>query len=110
MPLKVEREPDRWRLRLDEDCCLSSAVELKALLQEALASDGEVHLDFEQAGEIDVSVLQLLWAAGRELEPSGRAVLSASERVLEIARGAGFDRLPCEREAATAPQIMLGRE
>jgi hypothetical protein len=75
----------------------TSADELKKLLIEGLASGKEVQLDLERAEEIDVTVMQLLWAAEREAERAGLGLVShVSEAAAAAAREAGFERFPGE--------------
>ena len=59
-------------IKLEGAVNLASAEELKSLLLEGLVSGRDVHLDLERAEEIDVTVLQLLWAAGREADCKGQ--------------------------------------
>ncbi len=77
---------------MDGDFNLSSAAELKELLLEGLASGKELQLDLQGAGEIDITVLQLLWAAGREAERAAiRLVTHMGEGTASVAREAGFE-------------------
>jgi anti-anti-sigma regulatory factor len=91
LPLTVDRDETRWLIRLDGEFNVTSAAELKKLLLEGLASGKELRLDLEGASEIDVTVLQLLWAAGRA---SAGVVSGVSEAAAIIARDAGFERFP----------------
>jgi anti-anti-sigma regulatory factor len=82
-------------IKLEGAVNLASAEELKSLLLEGLVSGRDVHLDLERAEEIDVTVLQLLWAAGREADCKGaRMVIRVSEAAAAAAREVGFDRFP----------------
>ena len=68
--MKVERNEAEWIISLEGDYSMSAAVELKSLLLEGLASTKLLKLDLESASEIDVSLLQLLWAAESAARPS----------------------------------------
>jgi anti-anti-sigma regulatory factor len=82
-------------IKLEGAVNLASAEELKSLLLEGLVSGRDVHLDLERAEEIDVTVLQLLRAAGREADCKGaRMVIRVSEAAAAAAREVGFDRFP----------------
>ena len=82
-------------IKLEGAVNLASAEELKSLLLEGLVSGRHVHLDLERAEEIDVTVLQLLWAAGREADCKGaRMVIRVSEAAAAAAREVGFDQFP----------------
>jgi ABC-type transporter Mla MlaB component len=93
--LTVECNETHWILRLDGDYSLGSAAELKALLLAGLASGNQMEIDLARAGEIDVTVLQLLWAAAREAARESRGFLSrVPESVTALAREAGFESFP----------------
>ena len=95
MSVVVDRLETHWLIRLDGECSIASAPELKNLLVEWLASGKELRLDLESAGEIDVAVLQLLWATEREAERSGTLVTSrVSVAAACAARDLGFDHFP----------------
>jgi len=90
----MERRENDWLIRLEGVVNVTSAEELKNLLLQGLAS-GNVHLDLERAEEIDVTVLQLLWAAEREADRRGtRMVIRASDAAAAAAREVGFERFP----------------
>ena len=93
--MTVENDETRWILRLEGDCGLAAAAELKALLLEGLASGKSLEVDFRAAEEIDVTVLQLLWAARREAERKNRVLVTqAPQAILQLALDAGFENLP----------------
>ena len=71
---------------------MAEAVELKRALLEGLASDKELQLDLQRTEEIDVTVMQLLHAAVRKAEGSGKVmVIRASVAAKRALEGAGFD-------------------
>ena len=92
MPVAIEWQETQSIVRLEGDLGLNSAAELKGILLDCLASGKALVLDLERAGEIDVSILQLLWAAGREAAREGTGIAS---RVSDVAAGtvrdAGFE-------------------
>jgi len=93
----IDRGETRWLVRLDEEAGLSSAAGLKDALVEALAAAAPVALDLGQSVEIDVTVLQLAFAAAREAERSGSSFVStASEAARATGRLAGFQAFPGE--------------
>jgi hypothetical protein len=74
---------------------VTAAVELKSVLLDGLASGGSLCLDLETTDEADATLLQLLWAAGREAEKSGTALeIRLSDAAGKAARDAGFARFP----------------
>ncbi len=82
-------------IRLQEDSTVASAAALKQRLLEGLAGGGDIRLDLEALEDVDVTLLQLLVAAGREAAHSGaRIVTRMSPAAGAAARDAGFDSLP----------------
>jgi anti-anti-sigma regulatory factor len=95
MAVSMERHEDHSLIRLEGECTVTSAAELNRLLLEGFAISRDLRLDLERAEEIDVTVLQLLWAAGREAERTGASIgIRMSEPAGRAAREAGFDRFP----------------
>ena len=95
MSVTIKRSETDLMIRLEDAINVTSAEELKNLLLEGLVSGKDVHLDLERAEEIDVTVLQLLWAAGREADCKGaRMVIRVSEAAAAVAREVGFERFP----------------
>ena len=95
MPVTTERDETHLLIRIAGECTVTSAAELKALLLDGLASGGELRLDLDRAEAIDITVMQLLWAAGAEAERTGaRIATRMPERAGSAAREAGFERFP----------------
>ena len=95
MSVTMERNESHLLIRLEGAVNLTSAAELKGLLIEGLASGSELVLDLESADEIDITVMQLLWAAGREAARTGaRVEIRMSEAAGVAMRAAGFDCYP----------------
>jgi anti-anti-sigma regulatory factor len=82
---------------LEETVDISSAAELKALLVKALGAGQEVRVSLEGAAYLDVTAIQLLWAAEREARSAGVGFALEGpipERVSAALLDAGFDRFP----------------
>jgi hypothetical protein len=80
---------------MDGDCSVTSAAELKRLMLGALASGAALRLDLESVEAIDISILQLLWVAGRDAARTGaRIEIHLPEKAGKAAREAGFERFP----------------
>lgn len=95
MPVTVERVESHWLIRVEGEFPLTSAAEMKQLLLEWLASGKDLQLDLTSAGEIDIALLQLLWAAGRQATLAGAQIVSRiSEHAAATARDLGFDPFP----------------
>jgi anti-anti-sigma regulatory factor len=91
----MERQESQSVIRLAGEFTLTSAAELKNLLLQGLASGNDLRLDLEQAEEIDITVMQLLWAAGREADRKGASLaIQMSDAAAMAARDAGFERFP----------------
>ena len=92
--LSVDRNESCWLIRLEGDIGVAVAAELQTLLIEGIASGKELWLDLERAGRIDITVLQLVWAAARE-RGNGRGIVQRlSDQADGIARDAGFPAFP----------------
>ena len=97
MPISLDQSEGRCVVRLDGEINIASAAGLKGVLLQALASANELRLDFAGATELDVTALQLLWAAAREARGSGKRVTLARpvpEDVMLAISEAGLEKLP----------------
>lgn len=95
MAITVDRLEKHWLIRLEGEFGVTSAPELKTLLLEWVASGRDLQMDLERAEEIDITLMQLLWAAGREAARAGAGMVSrVSEAAAMAARDAGFERFP----------------
>ena len=98
MSLTLERTGNHALLRLEGTANVACAEELKRRLLEGLAYGGDLRLDLERAEEVDITVLQLLWADGCEAARAGVEMVSGvSEAAAASAREAGFERFPGTR-------------
>ena len=97
MPVTMERHETRSLIRLEGDLTVTSAAELKSFLLEGLAIGKDLQLDLAGVEEIDITVMQLLWAAGRDAGRTGAGIMiHVSEAAGMAAREAGFERFPGE--------------
>jgi anti-anti-sigma regulatory factor len=95
LSVTVEELEDYSLIRLDCASTLACAEELKRLLLHCLASGGDLRLDLGRVEEIDITGMQLLWAAGREAERAGAAIaVRMSEAAATAVREAGFGQIP----------------
>jgi anti-anti-sigma regulatory factor len=95
LAVTMEQQESQSVIRLAGEFTLTSAAELKNLLLQGLASGNDLRLDLEQAEEIDITVMQLLWAAGREADRKGASLaIQMSDAAAMAARDAGFERFP----------------
>ena len=95
MAVTMEQQESQSVIRLAGEFTLTSAAELKNLLLQGLASGNDLRLDLEQAEAIDITLMQLLWAAGREADRKGASLaIQMSDAAAMAARDAGFERFP----------------
>ena len=92
MPLSINRQQTLWLIRAEKECAIASAVELKNLLLEWLASGTALEFDLQSVTETDVTILQILWAAKRRAAREGvSVVIRMSEETAAAAHHAGFE-------------------
>jgi anti-sigma B factor antagonist len=96
-------------LQLEGEIDIRGAAELKQALLEALtATEGAaLRIDLAQTTVMDITALQLLWAAARDAEQKEIAFSVAEpapEGIVAIIRGAGFEKLlRLPRESPASP-------
>jgi ABC-type transporter Mla MlaB component len=93
----MEQSEGQCLIRLDGEVGIVCAGELKIVLLQALACAKDVLVDLQQATELDVTAMQLLWAAEREASKSGRRFYLAGQAPKELIAAvmeAGFERVP----------------
>jgi len=74
---------------------VTSATELKQVLLEGLTAGMDLHLDLERIEDFDVTIMQLLWTAGRAAAQTGvKFAVSFTEAAAASARDAGFEPFP----------------
>jgi anti-anti-sigma regulatory factor len=61
--ISLEQGEAASTVRLDGDITIELAADLKLLLLEALSTHKPLRLDFTAATQLDVTAMQLLWAA-----------------------------------------------
>lgn len=97
MPVTLDQTAGLSVIRLEGEINIASAGELKDLLLRGLASGKELRVDMGKATELDVTALQLLWAADREARKSATRFLLAGpipDEISVMAAEAGFDTFP----------------
>ncbi len=111
MSVNLDQGETLCTIQLEGEVDISSAAELKKLLLLAFQSGKEVRLDLASATELDITALQLLWAANREakrLEMSFLVASSVPEAIAAAVSEAGFERFPVavDQEAVGAVQVV----
>jgi ABC-type transporter Mla MlaB component len=95
VPVALEQHESQWLIRLEGQVTLASAAELKKLLLECLPAGKGLKLDLDRADEIDITVLQLLWAVAREAKGAGAGIeCHASSAAAATVCDSGFAQIP----------------
>ncbi|HWE84075.1 MAG TPA: STAS domain-containing protein [Terracidiphilus sp.] len=71
MSVDLRRDGECYRIQLDGAIDISCASDLKTSLLQALETKQEVCVSLEGVTELDVTAVQLLWAAGRDAKQRG---------------------------------------
>jgi anti-anti-sigma factor len=108
VPVTFDRSDAQPLIRLEGEIVIASARELRDALLEALAAQGGARISLERATGIDVTAVELLWAAEREAKASG-VVLALEGPVPEAMRAtlrqAGFKRFPFDPETKPETEV-----
>jgi len=108
VPLTLDQNENFCVLHLEGEIDITSATELKTLLLQGLASGRELRVNLERATDLDVTAMQLLWAAEREARRSGMGITLTgrlSEEISSAAGDAGFERFPVPRNPELAADV-----
>ena len=95
MPIVKERNDAMKIVCLDGVVDISTAAELKEQLLEALAAGGGVCVDLNCVADVDVTWVQLIWAAQREAARAGVKFSFSGpvpERIAAALHAAGFEQ------------------
>jgi anti-anti-sigma factor len=99
MSVRFDRSEVPGVIRLDGEIDIGCAAELKAVLEEALAVKSDVshpaRVSLSQVTAMDVTAVQLLWAAQREALLAGRKLAledPVPEALRAMLRAAGLER------------------
>jgi ABC-type transporter Mla MlaB component len=107
VPVRFDSTGDAATIRLEGDVGINCAAALRQHLMEALSSDRNANhatrISLAEISAIDITAVQLLWAAERESRRSGQplsAVDAWPAAVVELLHGTGFSALPFSAGAA----------
>lgn len=93
MGMDLDRSGSPVALKLSGAIDINCAAELKTLLLEALGCGAEIRVSVEQVTGLDVTAVQLLWAAERQARQAGTGLVVAPpvpEPLSTVLAGAGF--------------------
>ena len=88
MPIVCSEATNQYAVRLQGEIGIVCAPELKEALIRALASGRAVSVVLDDAKELDVTAIQLLWAAVRDARGDDVALAIEGNSVELLARGA----------------------
>jgi anti-anti-sigma regulatory factor len=97
VPVTIEQSGAVCFIRVEGEVTIAGGAGLKKILLEALGSGKELRLDMAGAIEVDITALQLLWAAEREARASGTAFTlegAVPDDILATAIEAGLGKFP----------------
>jgi anti-anti-sigma factor len=97
MGITIEANDATSAIRLEGTVDISAAAELKAVLLQALDSGKTVRVSLEAAAYLDVTAIELLWAAEREATKRGVGFTLAEpvpEGISAALLDAGFEKFP----------------
>lgn len=97
MSITLENNEGACIIRFAGEIDVSCSSELKRMLMETITSLKDLRLDLERASDLDITTLQLIWAAARELEKAGKALTlhdRVPEAIVGAIREAGFEKFP----------------
>lgn len=104
MPIGVQQDETRYVIRLEGDLDVAGAKELRRVLIEGIASSKRVEVDLARATGLDITALQLLWAAKGEAQKAGISAIfgGTPEQIVRVVREAGFENFLAMPESARA--------
>jgi len=108
LPITLDRNHASCVVRLEGEIDICCAAELKQALLDALASGTGLEIDPSHATTVDITVIQLLWAAHREAGKKGVAftfVTPTPESMNAAMREAGFEKLSAAAGPDQASQV-----
>jgi ABC-type transporter Mla MlaB component len=105
VPVAFECEEEESWIRLEGEVGIGSAAELKGLLVQALGTGKQVRVSLQSLTEIDVTAVELLWAARREAKASSLPFVIEGPippTITSALLQAGFDEFATDMNAAQA--------
>jgi len=102
VPVALEQNDGLSLIRLEGAIDIGCAAELKGLLVQALGGGKPIGVSLAGATDLDVTAVQLLWAATRQANAAGVGFAlegQAPEQVSAALADAGFERFPVPSQA-----------
>jgi anti-anti-sigma regulatory factor len=107
LPITLNEEETRCVVRLQGDVDAADSGQLKGALVEAIAARKELHVEFAEATDLDVTAVQLLWAAKHAAGQANTSWTAEGipEPILMALRETGFENFLGAMRAGAAPAI-----
>jgi anti-anti-sigma factor len=96
LPITCEESEGQVVLRLEGEIDVACSAELKSALVQGISSAKSLQINTERVSDLDITALQLFWAAKRDAEGRGAAFVLAKdvpEAVRNAIHEAGFETL-----------------
>ena len=106
MPVTVEEGETRYVVRLEGDADIACSMELQQALIQAGSSRKELRLDLALATGVDLTAIQLLWAAAHAAKKRGipfSIIGQVPESISGALRDAGFENFLTSAAQADSP-------
>jgi anti-anti-sigma regulatory factor len=97
MPLSIQQSDGISLIYIEGAITISSASELKLVILQGLALRQKLTFDLQNATELDITALQLLWTTEREAEIAGLPATitgQVPDHIHVAAVNAGFQKFP----------------
>jgi hypothetical protein len=111
LSIAFEEGETRCVIRLEGDVDITCSDDLKRMLIEAISSRKELQVDLVRATDLDVTALQLLWAATCEAGRIAASVAvagSVPDGIGTSVRDAGFKTFPIPVRPEACPAASAG--
>ena len=102
MSITLDQDEKQCLVRLEGDLDITCAAELRKTLQESLGSGKAVQVDLERVTGLDITAVQLFWAAQREAVRLGVGLAlrgDVPETIEAALRDACVEKFPVPAEA-----------
>jgi len=113
MSITVDESEARRVIRLGDNIDITSCVELKPILIEALSLPQDIEIDLTQASTLDVTAIQLLWATAHSAQRNHKHFSAAGpipDHIGSLICEAGFDQFltPTTTDISTPEPVGSG--
>jgi anti-anti-sigma factor len=107
--MAIQNGETRCLLELEGDVDISSSAELKDVMMAAIASRKELAIDLHLATDLDLTAVQLLWAARREAKDNGTvfALVKVPAIFSRVLQDMGMENFAAAADQAAAETLAV---